>query len=207
MAAAEGYPIPAEAARAEIMVINSRFIGSATYTPTIDAAKDFINQVRAEFPDATHHAYAYLVGYGASVIAGMSDAGEPPGTAGRPMLAVVRGSGLGDVTAVVTRYFGGTLLGTGGLVRAYGDAVKAVVEVLPRTLRIERGSLLIRVGYADYALARKTLETHQANIDTEDFAADVMLIATLPVSQIGACIAALSDATAGRAEAVSEKTP
>ncbi len=202
MTTTERYPIPAAAMRIEIQVINSRFIGSAAHTPSVEAAKDFIAQVRAVFPDATHHAYAYLVGHGASVVAGMSDAGEPSGTAGRPMLAVLRGSGLGDITVVVTRYFGGTLLGTGGLVRAYSDATRAVLEVLPRTERVEQRTLLVRVDYGNYTPVRHVLEHHDATIADEAFAGDVTLTVILPVFQFDACLAALAEATAGQAEVV-----
>lgn len=202
MSSSAHYPIPAAAARTEILVVNSRFIGSAEYTPSIETARDFIAHVRAEYPDASHHAYAYLVGYGASVTAGMSDAGEPSGTAGRPMLAVLRGSGLGDVTVVVTRYFGGTLLGTGGLVRAYNDATKAVLEVLPRTERVEQRALLVRVAYSDYAAARRLLEIHSAVVTAEDFSADVTLTVSLPVCQLDICVAALAETTAGQADVV-----
>ena len=92
---------------------------------TVKEAKAFLAAVRAEMPDANHHVYAYRVGFGNSVIEGMSDDGEPSGTSGPPVLAVLRGSGIGDVIVVVTRYFGGTKLGTGGLVRAYSDAARA----------------------------------------------------------------------------------
>jgi uncharacterized YigZ family protein len=129
------YPIPARAARVEIGVVNSRFIASAGPAFSVEEAREFIARVKAEFPDASHHVPVYLVGYGASVTAHCSDAGEPSGTAGRPALAVLQGSGLGDVVVVVTRYFGGTKLGTGGLVRAYSDAVRSVLEVLPRAER------------------------------------------------------------------------
>ncbi len=196
---AEHYPIPEGAARAEILVVNSRFIGSAAYTPSVEVAKEFIAQVRTELPDASHHAYAYLIGHGASVVAGMSDAGEPAGTAGRPMLAVLRGSDLGDVTVVVTRYFGGTLLGTGGLVRAYGDATKAVLAVLPRARRVEQRTLTLRLGYSDYAVARRLLESHSATLTDEQFATDVTIVAMLPVDHYAACVAALAEATAGQA--------
>jgi uncharacterized YigZ family protein len=196
----EPYPIPAAAARAEIRVVNSRFIGSAEYTPSVEAARAYIAQVRAEFSDARHHAYAYLVGYGSSVTAGMSDDGEPSGTAGRPMLAIVRGSGLGDVTVVVTRYFGGTLLGTGGLVHAYGDATRAVLESVPRTERIEKRTLLVCVAYADYTPVCQVLERYQGTIVEEDFATDVTLTITLPTQQRDACIAELTSLTAGQAE-------
>ncbi|MFP4439974.1 MAG: YigZ family protein [Chloroflexaceae bacterium] len=202
MTTTERYPIPAAAMRIEIQVVNSRFIGSAAYTPSVEAAKDFIAQVRAVFPDATHHAYAYLVGHGASVVAGMSDAGEPSGTAGRPMLAVLRGSGLGDITVVVTRYFGGTLLGTGGVVRAYSDATRAVLEVLPRTERVEQRTLLIRVDYGSYTLVRHVLEQHDATIADEAFAGDITLTVILPVFQFDACLSALAEATSGQAKVV-----
>ena len=109
------YPIPAATTRITITVVNSRFIGTADYTPSVESARAFVASIKAELPDATHHCHAFLIGYGASVTAGLSDAGEPAGTAGRPMLAVLRGADLGDVTVVVTRYFGGTLLGTGAL--------------------------------------------------------------------------------------------
>ncbi|NNJ13091.1 YigZ family protein [Chloroflexales bacterium ZM16-3] len=192
------YPIPAARARAEIVVINSRFIADAAPTADIAAAKAFIAETRAAMPDARHHCFAYLVGYGASVTAGMSDDGEPAGTAGRPMLAVLRGADLGDVAVVVTRYFGGTLLGTGGLVRAYGDAVKAVLEALPRGERVALRSLLVQTSYSDYAAIRRALEAHGATIEEEDFAADVSIVASLPADGYERCLADLAEISAGR---------
>jgi uncharacterized YigZ family protein len=155
--------------------------------------------VRAELPDAGHHCYAFLVGYGASVTAGMSDDGEPAGTAGRPMLAVLRGADLGDVTVVVSRRFGGTLLGTGGLVRAYGDAVRAVLEQLPRAEQVELVRVSVLVSYAGYAAARRALEAAGASIAGEEFAADVRLAVVVPADQHAAALAALESATAGQA--------
>jgi uncharacterized YigZ family protein len=169
------YPIPAAEQRVEIRVVNSRFIATAGYAPTVDEARAFIVRMRQEFADATHNVFAYLVGYGASVTAGMSDDGEPGGTAGRPALAVLRGSGLGDVCVVVTRYFGGTLLGTGGLVRAYGDAVKAVLAELPRGEKVERRVLRLRVPYNFYEPLRLLAEAHGAVIEQQDFEVEVGL--------------------------------
>ena len=117
--------IPSGSARIELRVVNSRFIGSAGPAHSVEQAKAFITAIRAEMPDASHHVYAYIIGHGATTTLGMSDDGEPSGTAGRPALAILRGSGLGDVVLVITRYFGGTLLGTGGLVHAYGDTARA----------------------------------------------------------------------------------
>ncbi|NJM05975.1 YigZ family protein [Candidatus Gracilibacteria bacterium] len=197
---ADSYPMPAADARYEIAISNSRFIALAGPTASVEAAKAFIAAVRAALPGASHHCYAFLVGHGASVVAGMSDDGEPSGTAGRPMLAVLRGSGLGDVTVVVTRYFGGTLLGTGGLVRAYGDATKAVLDILPRMLKVELADLRIGVAYADYAVVRRTIEAFAAEVRDEQFADTVTLLISLPRSQLDACISLLADITAGRAD-------
>ncbi len=200
------YPVPAAATRTTIMVANSRFIASATCTPMVETAKNFIAEVRAVFPDASHHAYAYLIGYGASVVAGMSDAGEPAGTAGRPILSVLRGSGLGDVTVVVTRYFGGTLLGTGGLVRAYSDATRAVLDALPRTERFDQHTCSLCFDYSQYGAVLRILETYQATITHEDFAARVTLTIVLPVHQVTPCMVALADTTAGQARITVEVT-
>jgi putative IMPACT (imprinted ancient) family translation regulator len=115
------------------------------------------------------------------------------------MLAVLRGSGLGDITVVVTRYFGGTLLGTGGLVRAYSDTTKAVLTVVPHTERVELEALSVRVAYGDYAAVRRTLEIYEATITDENFAGDVTLIVSFPKTQRDACVAALAEVTAGQA--------
>ena len=198
-APSDRYPIPAAEARVELRVANSRFVASAGPVSTVEAARAFLERVRAEMPTANHHVYAYLVGYGGSVTAGMSDAGEPSGTAGRPALAVLRGSGLGDVIVVVTRFFGGTLLGTGGLVHAYGDAVKAVLEVLPRAEKVELRTLLVSLDYATYGACKLLLPIHQATVVSEEFAADVTLMLSLPASEVAALVSALREATAGGA--------
>lgn len=193
------YPIPAGPAEATIMAGNSRFIAAAAHTPSVEAAKAFIAERRAAMPDASHHCVAYLVGYGASVTAGMSDDGEPGGTAGRPMLAVLRGADLGDVTVVVTRYFGGTLLGTGGLVRAYGDAVKAVLALVPRAERVSLRPLAVRIAYHGYAQARRALERLGAQITGEEFADDVRISAMIPADDWQHAAATLADLSGGQA--------
>lgn len=196
------YPIPAAEARTEIRVVNSRFIATAAYTPTVEDAKGFIARVRAEFADATHNVFAYVVGYGATTTLGMSDDGEPGGTAGRPALAVLRGSGLGDVAVVVTRYFGGTLLGTGGLVRAYGDAVRAVLDELPRTEKVERRALLVAIGYSQYEQVKRLVAAHNGTITSDEFAADITLTLSFAVDDVAAFADELRDLTAGQAELI-----
>jgi uncharacterized YigZ family protein len=194
--------IPAGRARAEIRASNSRFVATAGPAASVEAARAFIAEVRSEMPDASHHVYAYIIGHGATTTLGMSDDGEPSGTAGRPALAVLRGSGLGDAVLVVTRYFGGTLLGTGGLVHAYGDAAKAVLAALPRTEKIERRELAITLPYAAYEPARRLVAAHAGSILGEAFAADVTLRVLLPAAQIAAFGAALGEATNGQAQVV-----
>jgi len=199
--------IPAERARAEIRVVNSRFIASAAPAASVEEARAFIAAIRAEMPDASHHVYAYIIGHGATTTLGMTDDGEPPGTAGRPAMAVLKGSRLGDVALVVTRYFGGTLLGTGGLVRAYGDAARAVLEILPRAEKIERRTLEVALPYAAYEPARRLIAAHAGSILDEAFAADVTLWARVPLAQVAELARALQELTAGEARIIASGEP
>ena len=196
------YPIPARTTRIENVVVNSRFIATAARADTVDEAKAFIQSIRAEMPDATHHVYAFKIGYGGSVTEGMSDDGEPSGTSGPPVLAVLRGAEIGDIVVVVTRYFGGTKLGTGGLVRAYGGAAKEVLAALPLELKVEKALVGMTVEYTYYERLKLTLEAHQAEITHEDFAADVTVFARLPADQVPSLSDALQNLTAGQSELV-----
>jgi uncharacterized YigZ family protein len=191
------YPVPAGIHRLEVVVINSRFIATAGPANTADKAQEFIARVRAEFPDATHNAYAYRVGYGSSVIDSCSDDGEPPGTAGRPALVVVQNSGLGDVAVVVTRYFGGTKLGTGGLVRAYTGAAQKVLAALPRTERVETRVVKLTVPYKFYETLARLVTAHDGRIDRTEFSAEVTVELVLPVDRVDTFDAALRQASAG----------
>ena len=139
----------------------------------MDEAKAFVARIKHEFADASHNVSVYLVGHGATVIAHCTDDGEPSGTAGRPALAVLQGSGLGDVAVVVTRYFGGTKLGTGGLVRAYGDAVREVLAVLPRAEKVPTYTVLVAAPYPFFERVRLPIEAHRGQILDEDFGAEV----------------------------------
>jgi len=144
---ASGYPVPAATCESETRFKNSRFIGTAGPAASVDEAQEFVDSIRNRYGDASHHVYAFSVGHGATVTEGMSDDCEPSGTAGRPVLAVVKGSGLGDVAVVITRFFGGTKLGTGGLVRAYTQTAQQVLGELPTTRKIERVSAILHVPY------------------------------------------------------------
>lgn len=192
------YPIPAGETRTELQVKNSRFIGRAGYTPTVAEAKAFIERVKIEEPNCTHAVYAFAIGYGASVTHGMSDAGEPSGTAGRPALAVVKGSGIGDVTVVIVRYFGGTKLGTGGLVKAYTEAAQLALAVLPLTEKVERKSVQITVPYHYYELCQRLIEAHHGQVDSEEFGVEINLRLTFMIDDLLPFHNAISEATHGK---------
>ena len=200
------YLVPARQAQVEMRVVNSRFVSTAVPAFTVDEAKAFIARVRAEFADASHNVAAYLIGHGATVIAHCGDDGEPSGTAGRPALAVLRGSGLGDVAVVVTRYFGGTKLGTGGLVRSYGDAVRQVLAVLPRAEKVPTHTVLVAVPYSLFERTRLAVETHGGHVVDEEFATDVMLTARFPVERFSTFQDALREMSRGALQAVIVET-
>ncbi len=195
------YPIPARETRVEIRVSNSRFIATAAPVFSVDEARAFIKKVKEEFSDATHNVPAFLVGHGPSVTAHCNDDGEPSGTAGRPALAVLQGSGLGDIIVVVTRYFGGTKLGTGGLVRAYGDAVKEVLEALPLAEKVPTHTVLMAVPYNLFEQVKLLIEAHNGRVLDETFAADVTVTAQFAVEQFHAFQEALRELSHGRLEA------
>jgi uncharacterized YigZ family protein len=192
------YRIPAATVQIEHEVSRSRFIAALGNAPTVEAARAFIAAIRAEMPDATHHVYAFKVGYGASVTEGLSDDGEPTGTAGPPVLAVLRGADIGDVVLVVTRYFGGTKLGTGGLVRAYGDAARAALAAVPTCEKVERRRLRLTAPYALYERIKLIAAAHGATIDDETFEAEVTLSLTIPLDSVEPFTAAIRAASAGR---------
>jgi uncharacterized YigZ family protein len=192
------YPIPAATTRVEIVVVNSRFIATIGEARTAEEARAFIDQVRGEFHDATHNVYAFRVGYGVSVIEGMSDDGEPAGTAGRPALAVLRGADLGDVVLVITRYFGGTKLGTGGLVRAYTQAAQEALTALPRAERVEQKQGQVAVPYALYERVKQLVEARHGQVVDEDFAGEVTLRVVFAVDERAGFEAALAELSAGR---------
>lgn len=136
--------------RTETEVRRSRFIALVRRADSEDEARALVSEARSLYPDARHHCSAFVVDVpGASRVERSSDDGEPAGTAGMPMLEVLRGAGLTNVVAVVVRYFGGTKLGTGGLVRAYSEAVQGALAVTPRVRAETVGLWAVDVGHAD----------------------------------------------------------
>jgi uncharacterized YigZ family protein len=195
------YPVPAQEIRREFTVSNSHFISTLSPAFSVDEAKAFILRIKAEFPDASHNVPLFLIGHGDTETAHSSDAGEPSGTAGRPALAVLRGSGLGDVAVVVTRYFGGTKLGKGGLVRAYSEAVRLVVDSVPRAEKVLTHTIMLVFAYTYLERVRLLVAAQAGTVLDEVFAADVTLTARLAVEKLPAFQASLSDLTKGRVQA------
>ena len=130
----------------------------------------------------------------------MSDDGEPHGTAGRPMLTVLAHSGLGDVVVVVTRYFGGTKLGKGGLVRAYSGGVQHALEKVQCTERVTRVAVLATIGYASYKSFKRLLPDFEVRVVAEDFGTDITCELAVPEEQVGPFKQAVGNLTRGQAQ-------
>lgn len=192
------YQRPARTVRVEHEVSRSRFIATLGRAQTMEQARSFLEAIRQEMPDANHHVYAIRVGHGQSVTEGMSDDGEPAGTSGPPALAVLRGSGLGDAVLVITRYFGGTKLGTGGLVSAYSEAARLAINAVEREERVDRVRFAVTLPYAHYERLKKALEDWEGIVEREGFGAEVLLQIAVPQQFAQELHAALADWTAGQ---------
>ena len=168
------YAIPSRIYRVEELIQRSRFITTAAHAPDANAANAFVDSVRESFPDATHHCWAFVAGPpGSTAHIGMSDDGEPHGTAGRPMLTVLLHSGVGEVVTVCTRYFGGVKLGTGGLSRAYAGGVKLLLQTLPTELKIKRVHVSVRVAYPHVESLQRLLDDLEVVVEHEEYGEEV----------------------------------
>lgn len=196
---AQMYKIPATIHRTEEMIKRSKFIATVAHASTKKEAKRFISIVKNEFPDASHHCWAYVAGPpGDTAHVGMSDDGEPHGTAGKPMLSVLLHAEIGEVVAVVTRYFGGTKLGTGGLVRAYSRSVKNALEGLAVEEQRDLLSLTVVFDYAKMTAAKQMIKAFDAEIVEEIYEADVSLTIEIPKSKNERFTRAMTDLTGGK---------
>ena len=195
------YLVPLTEIRREQMVVNSRFIATLAPAFSIDEARALMKRIREEFADASHNVPVYIIGGGNTVTEYFSDDGEPSGTSGKPALTVLRGSGLGDVVLVITRYFGGTLLGTGGLVKAYTEAAQSVVNAVGRGKRQPVHVALLAIPYNLLERIRLVVPHHHGEIQGEDFAADITLTIRLPVDSFDAFQNELRELSAGKLQA------
>ncbi len=179
----------------------SRFIATVAPAPDVVDAKNFIGRIRAEFQDATHNCWAYLVGPpGDTLNTGSSDDGEPGGTAGTPILNVLLNSGIGDVVVVVTRYFGGVKLGRGGLVRAYGGSARRVLDGVVLAERIAWVGIEIAVEYSFIELIRRLVAEQGCEIREEQFGTEAVFILNVPEEQLETVRAAVVQLTSGKAK-------
>jgi uncharacterized YigZ family protein len=200
LADATRYPVPAGTHRVETSVKRSRFIATAARAPDAAAAHALVDEVRAEMPDATHHCWAFVAGPpGSTAQIGMSDDGEPHGTAGRPMLTALLHGAVGEIAVVCTRYFGGVKLGTGGLSRAYADAVKLALESIPVVEKVERVHVTVTVGYAEVDGLRRLVAEREALVEDEQYGEEVRYRLAVPAPALAAFKEALAELSQGRA--------
>ena len=196
----ESWLIPAAPVTVVEEIKKSRFITLLAHTDGVAAAKAFVESVRADHPDARHHCVAWVAGPpDDSQQLGFSDDGEPAGTAGKPMLAQLMGSGVGEITAVVVRYYGGILLGTGGLVRAYTAAASGALqnaELVSMRLVVD---CKVRVSYAQFEQAQRLIAAAETRPDEPIFDDAVTLCWRMPAGQEAALVAALTELTRGAA--------
>ncbi|NVJ60091.1 MAG: YigZ family protein [Gammaproteobacteria bacterium] len=165
----------------EEVIKGSRFITRFARVDTVDRAKGFLKDLREQEPTATHHCWAYIVGDPHSTtLIGCSDDGEPAGTAGKPMLNVLQHSGIGDIIAVCTRFYGGTKLGTGGLARAYGGGVKLALEQVNTEEKINTTDLSIEAAYDCAKDLEHLLGQYSATTNDTVYSEQVTYSITLP---------------------------
>lgn len=190
--------LPDQIHRDEETIHRSRFIVTMARVTSPEEAKAFIDSIRAEHAHATHNCWAFNAGKpGSTAQVGASDDGEPKGTAGRPMLTVLLHCGVGELAAVVTRYYGGILLGTGGLVRAYQGLVKLGLDTLPVREKEASSLLTLEVEHRHFNVALRALEQSRARILDKTFASNVQIKIEIPKATEDALIAGLTEKTAG----------
>lgn len=198
--------IPARRIEIEFSEKNSRFITNAAPAFSVNDAKAFIEGIKDKYPDANHHVPVFLIGHDGSQTAHCSDDGEPSGTAGRPALSVLMGSGLGDIALVITRYFGGTKLGTGGLVRAYSDSVRLLLEELPLARKVSTTTLMFVTPYSLFEPTQLLIRNHNGMILDETYGADVTLTVRLANEHLDCFKKKMVSLTRGQVEFITLST-
>ena len=195
----DAYDIPAEPLSiSEETIKKSRFITLLAHTEGVEAAKAFVQQIKAEHPTARHHCWAWVAGSpDDSQQLGFSDDGEPSGTAGKPMLAQLMGSRVGEITAVVVRYYGGIMLGTGGLVKAYGGGVQQALKQLARKQKIPMRRFQLRCDYAQLSDIERLVQRFEGEQLKTEFLDVVTLTLALPYAQVAGFTQNLTDISRG----------
>lgn len=197
----ESYINLVKGGEGEIVEKKSRFIGQIEVVKTEEEAYAFIEKIKKKHYDARHNCFAFSVGEDMP-LQRFSDDGEPQGTAGKPMLEVINGSGIHNICIVVTRYFGGTLLGTGGLVRAYTDASKAALENCETKLMQRLIPVDISTNYTDMGKIQYILNTAGVNIVDTIFTDEVLIKVELPYDTHSKILSDITEATGARAKLI-----
>ncbi|GAB2948856.1 IMPACT family protein [Hafnia psychrotolerans] len=192
------YPVPAEASSFSEEIKKSRFITLLAPTEGVEAAKAFIQDVRHQHPAARHHCWAFVAGAPAdSQQFGFSDDGEPAGTAGKPILGHLMGSGIGEITAVVVRYYGGIMLGTGGLVRAYGGGIQQALKRLIVHQKVPFKEYKLYCDYSQLSMVESLMQQVGGQMLHSDYGAAVKLRLALPAFEAAAIVIRLYDLSRG----------
>jgi uncharacterized YigZ family protein len=182
----------------EIKIKGSKFFGRAFSCVDETEAENILKNIQKKYYDATHHCFAYRVGLGNESKFRYSDAGEPSGTAGRPIFDQIEGKQLTDVIIIVTRYFGGTKLGTGGLTHAYSDAAAAAIEKAGLVEKYLTDSLSVTVNFSDYNNVERLLHKYDVNVTKQDFSDVVNITIEVRLSMSGKIRDELIELTSGR---------
>ncbi len=168
--------------RKEIKIKGSSFLASVYNTNSIDESMSILNKVRAEFFDATHNCWSYKIGWSGKDYR-YSDDGEPSGSAGKPIYFTIGKYDLSDILVVVTRYFGGTKLGVGGLVRAYSDATEEVLKTIEIKVINLTKPVFVKCTYNDISLVKKLIDNYAISFE-ENYTDSVEYIIDLPLSKV-----------------------
>lgn len=191
--------VPAAPASAELIIKGSRFLSEVFIIQNQAEVRTIIKEQKNKYSDATHVCHAFISGKNAEVM-GMSDDGEPGGTAGRPMLDVLKGRSVTNILVTVTRWFGGTLLGTGGLVHAYGDSVKQVLDKLELVELIDKSSFSFKCDYAQYQVLKKLMQNYKLYDVTEDFGSVITVSGQIAVTAADDFKERIFDSTNGQVQ-------
>ncbi len=182
-----------------MVIKRSRFIGWGAPAATEEEAQALLERIRSQHPQATHHCYAYKVGLGTETVR-FSDDGEPGGTAGKPILEVLQREELRNALVVVTRYFGGTLLGAGGLVRAYAQAAKLAVDAAGVVEQVRHARLSVELDYEWFGRIQYELQERGVLIETSDYGEKVSLTVLVRLRDVDGLVAAVQELTNGQVQ-------
>ncbi|AUX74147.1 IMPACT family protein [Erwinia pyrifoliae] len=202
----DAYDIPAEPWSFSEEIKKSRFITLLAHTDGVDEARAFVQQIKQQHPAARHHCWAFVAGApDDSQQLGFSDDGEPSGTAGKPILAQLMGSHIGEITAVVVRYYGGIMLGTGGLVKAYGGGVQQALRLLPRRVKVPMLTFSLICNYAQLSEIERLVARFDGQVLNSEFLEKITLTLALPHARVAGFRQNLSDFSRGTLQLVSLK--